>query len=141
MSLNRTLMRTGLLGASFVMIVFVANYVCFGDLRSISDCCRLRTHSILSSDVQPDQVVSFDPDVGQVRNLLIRNLSLTPMKLYGMNENCDVRALSHPVATVGPLCQLRLPIWVKAKEGRNVVRVFHTFSEGPEYVEVSSSSE
>jgi hypothetical protein len=122
-----------------ITFVLAAHTISFGDLRSVPEMCKLQPVAF-EFDFPEDQSAVIPPhngDPGILRWLVVRNLTIGSVKLYGVDQSCDAQSLSDPTLSLGAFQEGRVLVWTKSKVPSTelyVIKVFHSMSSEGEYL-------
>jgi hypothetical protein len=100
-----------------------------GDLHSLPELAKGNpVHFVFAPNDDP----TIDTSEGVVRQLEVRNISLQPVEIYGLQDNCDVLAISESRFTVTPFSRRKIPVWLRVSVDKSVpVKIFCSTSPSP----------
>lgn len=81
------------------------NVLAFGDLNSLPEMAGAKNLAIEIFPMSDGSANTVDESDSSVRIVSVRNLSLSTLRIYGIDENCNARTISEPKGDIGPLQQ------------------------------------
>lgn len=118
-------------------VVAVLHALSFGDLKTLWAVFSLRP---IVAFQHPGPEKSANGAERIVQELVVRNLSLSTVRLIGVSEDCDSGPVNFQVCKLTAFQEMRILVWIKPNPngGEKLFRIFHSFSDQPICVGVCS---